>query len=162
MAYGNNFYNPNFIQGNPYGYQMYQQPVTQSQAQQQVPQQVSQQMQSFRQPMGLQGKIVDSLEAVKAADIPLDGSVTYFALANGEAIATKQLMQDGTSKTIVYKPIDDKESVKEIPKYITEKDFEEKIKKISNNDMKEDLKTIKKQIKDIQRDIDYLNEERRD
>ena len=50
---------------------------------QQIPQQQSypQNPQSYPQPnVGLQGKLVDSIEVVKAIDIPLDGSTSYFAL----------------------------------------------------------------------------------
>lgn len=39
--------------------------------------------------LNLQGKIIDNLEVVKATDISLDGSVNYFPLADGSAIATK-------------------------------------------------------------------------
>ena len=46
----------------------------------------------------LNGKQVESIDIVKNLEIPLDGSISYFPLVNGTAIATKQLMQDGTSK----------------------------------------------------------------
>lgn len=52
--------------------------------------------------MILQGKVVDSLEVVKAMDVPLDGSITYFPKADGTAIYTKQLQKDGTSKINIY------------------------------------------------------------
>ena len=58
-----------------------------------------------QQPKGLLGKSVDSVDVVKAIDIPLDGSVSYFPLTDGSAIVTKQLQMDGTSKIMVYKPI---------------------------------------------------------
>lgn len=65
------------------------------------------------QPMNNQntilGKIVDSLDVVKATDIPLDGSTSYFPLTDGSAIITKKLTSDGTSKTVVYKPEIEKE-----------------------------------------------------
>ena len=60
----------------------------------------------------LYGKQVDSLEVVKAIDIPLDGSISYFPLANGSAIVTKQLQQDGTSKITIYEPKTQKEDTK--------------------------------------------------
>lgn len=41
----------------------------------------------------LQGKSIDNLEVVKAMDIPLDGSISYFPLVDGSAIVTKQLQQ---------------------------------------------------------------------
>ena len=39
--------------------------------------------------IGLLGKLVDSVDVVKAIDIPLDGSISYFPLTNGTAIITK-------------------------------------------------------------------------
>ena len=50
-------------------------------------------------------------------DIPLDGRVCYFPLTDGSAIVTKQVQSDGTSKTVVYKPVE--ENKKESPKYVT-------------------------------------------
>lgn len=103
----------------------------------------------------LQGKTVDSMEVVKATEIPLDGTVSYFPLTNGTAIVTKQLMQDGTSKMIVYKPITEDTNVQE-PKYITEEDLEEKVKNVNNKeikDIKEEIKTIKRKLEDLTDDI---------
>lgn len=57
----------------------------------------------------LNGKQVDSIDTVKSMDIPLDGSISYFPLANGSAIVTKQLQQDGTSKITIYEPKTQKE-----------------------------------------------------
>lgn len=105
-------------------------------------------------PLGLQGKVVDNLEVVKAMDISMDGSMNYYPLADGSAIATKQLQQDGTSKVVVYKPITEQETEK--PKYVTESDlksFNEKELK----EMKDDLKTLKRKVEDI---IDDLKEKK--
>lgn len=54
------------------------------------------------QNQGLQGKAVDSIDVVRAMDVPLDGSITYFPKADGTAIYTKQLLADGTSKINTY------------------------------------------------------------
>ena len=101
--------------GRPTGYMYnpYQQPMPQMQPMQQVQQPIQpMQQQPIPQPVSqpvqnivLQGKSVDSIDVVKAMDIPLDGSVSYFPLADGTAIVTKQLQMDGTSKTVVYKPV---------------------------------------------------------
>lgn len=107
----------------------------------------------FKQNVGLQGKSVDSLDVVKAMDIPLDGSISYFPLTDGSAIVTKQLQVDGTSKTIVYKPIDD--VANKLPKYITTEELDDVIKKVDNTPLKEDIKVLKRQIKDLN---DALNE----
>ena len=36
--------------------------------------------------VSLQGKSVESIDVVKAMDIPLDGSISYFPLTDGSAI----------------------------------------------------------------------------
>lgn len=111
----------------------------------------------------LQGKSVDSLEVIKAMDIPLDGSISYFPLVDGTAIVTKQLQQDGTSKMVIYKPIENVEeastkyaTLEDIEnklsgiKYITPEELDEKLKSIKMPDTKglqDDIKTIKKQIR---------------
>ena len=125
----------------------------------------------------LQGKVVDSLDVVKATDIPYDGSVSYFPLTDGSAIITKQLQQDGTSKLVIYKPISDEDETTKIKymtetefqeqlknmdnKYITENDLKEQIKNINSKDikdMKEDIKTLKRKLEDIADDIKYKKE----
>lgn len=96
----------------------------------------------------LQGKSIDNLEVVKAMDIPLDGSVSYFPLVDGSAIVTKQLQQDGTSKITIYKPIEAEEASS--VKYATLEDIDSRIKEIKLPDMKplqDDIKTLKKQIR---------------
>lgn len=144
-------------------------------SQQQMPKQVQQ---NYRPQniITLQGKVVDSLDVVKATDIPYDGSVSYFPLTDGSAIITKQLQQDGTSKMVIYKPIteneevkakyvtetDFKEQIKDMDhKYITEDDLKEQLKGLNNKDIKdikEDIKTLKRKIEDITDDIKYKKE----
>lgn len=111
----------------------------------------------YNQPIGLQGKTVDSLDVVKATDIPLDGSISYFPIADGSMIVTKKLQTDGTSKTIIYRPVEENE-VKTEAKYLTVDEFNEKIKKINNNDIKDELKALKKQIKNLQEDFEDLKD----
>lgn len=133
-------------------YQGYQNPTMQQPIQQPQP------VQTFTPQtvtlQGLQGKTVDSIDVVKAMDIPLDGSVSYFPLVDGTAIVTKQLQQDGTSKTVIYKPTEDKKPEQQI-KYITPEELDKAIKGIDfeNNDtideLKEDIRTIKKQVKTL-------------
>lgn len=96
---------------------------------------------------GLQGKLVDSVEVVKATDVSFDGSISYFPLTDNSAIVTKQLTNDGTSKIVIYKPIDEQ---KEEVKYLTNDDLEKAIKGLNLDeidDIKEDIKDIKKQLK---------------
>ena len=166
-------YNP-YNQYNPYynNYNNYTQQL--QQLSKQVPQPYKSQAM-----MGLQGKVVDSLDVVKATDIPYDGSVSYFPLTDHSAIITKQLQQDGTSKMVIYKPISENDENK--PKYITESDFndlKEQLKNINDNcitetdlkdqlkninskdlkDIKEDIKTLKRKVEDITDDIKYKKE----
>ena len=141
----NNGYNPYFNYMQPQIPRMDQQ-FTQPQ---------SQPLQQFKQPIGLQGKSVDSLDVVKAIDIPLDGSVSYFPLVDGSAIITKQLQQDGTSKMVIYKPIEN-EKPEAQPKYITAEEMNEAIKNIDNKDvkdLKDEIKTIKRQIRNLAEEI---------
>lgn len=106
----------------------------------------------------LYGKQVDSIDVVKAIDIPLDGSISYFPLTNGSAIITKQLQQDGTSKIVVYEPKIEKESVK----YATIDDIDKKLEKIDFSeidDLKEDLSDLKKELKDIKNKLKTKKED---
>lgn len=101
---------------------------------------------AFNKPVGLQGKQVDSIEVVKATDIPFDG-VSYFPLTDGSAIVTKQLQMDGTSKIVVFKPVDEQ---KEENKYITQDDLKNALNGLNLDeidDIKDDIKEIKKQLK---------------
>ena len=90
-------------------------------------------------PSGIQGRIVDNVDVVKATEISLDGSVNYFPLADGSAIVTKQLQQDGTSKMIVYKPV-----INETPKYIT------------NDDLNNEVTSLKQQIEELRNKLNRL------
>ena len=140
-----------YNQFNPYN-QYYNQPRYQQPIQsiQQVPPIQPIQPLSDTKPIGLQGKLIDSIEVTKAMDINLDGSISYFPLTDGSAIITKQLQADRTRKTIIYKHGD--ERVKEV-KYIAPEELDKAIKKIDLTDIKDDIKSIKKQIKDF-RDSD--------
>lgn len=101
-------------------------------------------------PNNLLGKSVDNIDVVKAMDIPLDGSISYFPLTDGSAIVSKQLQNDGTSKIIVYKPA--KEDKKEAIQFATLDDLQEAINEIDLSDiqdLKDDIKEIKKQLKEF-------------
>ena len=161
-----NIYNP---YNNPY-YNYNQQPQQMQQPRQ------TQSMYKPQNSIGLQGKVVDSLDVVKATDIPYDGSVSYFPLTDGTAIITKQLQQDGTSKVVIYKPMIDNEENK--TKYITENDLEKQWKDMDSKfitgddlkdqlknvnskdikDLKEDVKTLKRKLEDIADDLKYKKE----
>lgn len=132
---------------NPYLYQPQQQRIP---TEYQQPTQQYMQPIQMSKPIGLLGKSVDSIEVVKATDIPLDGSISYFPLTDGTAIVTKQLKADGTSKTVVYKPVD--EDNKQQPTYITIDEFNERFNEINIDaieDLIEDFKDVKKELKDL-------------
>lgn len=135
--------------------QQVQQPMQQQPIQQPVPQPV--------QNIVLQGKSVDSIEVVKAMDIPLDGSISYFPLADGTAIVTKQLQMDGTSKTVVYKPVNEneKEEKKEAINYITPEVFDEKVKIINkgNENVQDGIASIQEQIEGLSGSLKQLTDE---
>ena len=99
-------------------------------------------------PAFLNGKQVDSIDTVKSMDIPLDGSISYFPLANGSAIVTKQLQQDGTSKITIYEPKTQKEDMK----FATIEDIDKRLEKLGFSeidDLKEDLSDLKREFKEI-------------
>lgn len=137
MQYGNQFYQP----------QQMQQPIQQRM-----------QLEQFvnNKPITLQGKIVDNVDVVKATDIPLDGSISYFPITDGSAIVTKQLRQDGTSKIIVYKPTEDK-NVDNVTAFITSNELEDRLSKIKPVDYKEDIKKLNRQIEDLTDEIEKIN-----
>lgn len=104
------------------------------------------------------GKQVDSLEVVKAIDIPLDGSISYFPLTNGSAIVTKQLQQDGTSKITIYEPKLEKENTK----FATIEDIDKRLEKLDFSeidDLKDDLEDLKKELKDIKNKLKTKKED---
>lgn len=120
--YGNQYYSPQRYQtiGMPMmGSQtnQYIQPISPTPNQTIMPQQM---------PIAsLLGKVVDSIEVVKATDIPLDGSTSYFPLTDGSAIITKKLQVDGTSKTIIYKPVEEEKPREEVQSmnFVSVEDF---------------------------------------
>jgi len=162
--YGNNFnqgygvtYNPTYGNGgmqqppqaNNYG-NYYSQPQPQNPTQYQRPQE---QTQTFKTMQSLQGKSVDSIDVVKAMDIPLDGSISYFPITDGSAIVTKQLQPDGTSKTIVYKQTDNTETPTP-DNYVTVERFEKELKNIETPDFDSEITGIKRKVENLQEDID--------
>ena len=109
-----------------------------------------QQPMQLTKPSSLLGKSVDNIDVVKATDIPLDGSISYFPLTDGSAIVSKQLQMDGTSKMVVYKPI--KEDSDDSRKIVTFEEMQSELAKIDIldlEDLKDEIKEIKKQLKEF-------------
>ena len=145
-------FNPYYGYTPQYGKTPYymQQPITTPQYQTQATDYMGQMQNAYQKPLGLQGKTVDNIEVVKATDIPLDGSVSYFPLVDGSAIVTKQLQADGTSRMIVYKPAETEPKATENKEiYVTEKQLEEKLSTFNNEEIKQEMEKLKKQIKDL-------------
>lgn len=136
--------------GNPYfaqQQQRFQQPMINQPTQ---PQPYMPTIQPINNPTSLLGKAVESVDVVKAMDIPFDGSVSYFPLTDGSAIITKQLQTDGTSKMVIYKPIE--ENKKDVVQFATLEDIENAINELDLSDiqdLKDDIKEIKKQLKEF-------------
>ena len=145
-------FNPYYGYTPQYGKTPYymQQPTATPQYQPQATDYMSQMQNAYQKPLALQGKTVDNIEVVKATDIPLDGSVSYFPLVDGSSIITKQLMQDGTSRMIVYKPAEMEPKITENKEiYVTEKQLEEKLSTFNNEELKQEIEKLKKQIKEL-------------
>ena len=136
--------------GNNYGFNPYYQQQRFQNAEQQPMMTTYQQPMQLTKPSYLLGKSVDNIDVVKATDIPLDGSISYFPLTDGSAIVSKQLQNDGTSKIVVYKPT--QEEKKEAIQFATLDDIQEAIDNLDLGDiqdLKDDIKEIKKQLKEF-------------
>ena len=99
----------NYSQMNNYG-QMIPNPYMDRMAQ------LQQYQQSLQQPivptqtpvsnqMSALGKMVDSIDVVKATDIPMDGNAYYFPKADGTEVYCKQWLQNGTTRILTFKPV---------------------------------------------------------
>ena len=135
--------------GNPYfaQQQRFQQPMINQPTQ---PQPYIPTIQPINNPTSLLGKAVESMDVVKAMDIPFDGSISYFPLTDGSAIITKQLQTDGTSKMVVYKPV--QEDKKDAIQFATLEDIQDAINDLDLSDiqdLRDDIKEIKKQLKEF-------------
>lgn len=142
---------PNYNNFNPYMGQQRYQPIEQPIQPQTMPQ-----MANMNQKPMLSGKIVESIDVARNIDIPCDGSTNYFVVADSSAIITKQIQLDGTSKTIIYKPVT--EDSKDIPKYATIQDLENAIKGIDLSDIDD----IKDKLSDLKEEIKELKKKKKD
>lgn len=148
-------FNANNYGYNPYGTYIPQRPM---QPMEQSIQQNATNYQQIQPRQTLIGKTVDSIDVVKAADIPMDGTVSYFPIADGSAIATKQLQMDGTSKITIYEPKTQKEDVK----FATIDDVDKKLEKLDFSeidDLKDELSALKKELKDIKNKLKNKKED---
>ena len=79
--------------------QQYQQNLQQPMSQTSMP--------GASQQMNVIGKIVDSIDVVKATDVPMDGNMYYFPKADGTEVYCKQWLQNGTTRILTFKPFFD-------------------------------------------------------
>ena len=63
------------------------------------------QMPGANQQMNVIGKIVDSMDVVKATDVPMDGNMYYFPKADGTEIFSKQWLSNGQTRILTFKPV---------------------------------------------------------
>lgn len=70
---------------------------------QQQPMQMNQQP-TTQQMIGINGRVVQSVESINANEVPMDGSMAFFPKQDLSEIYVKGWNADGTIKTIVYKP----------------------------------------------------------
>lgn len=82
--------------------QQYQQSLQQPMSQTSIP--------GASQQMNVIGKIVDSIDVVKATDVPMDGNMYYFPKADGTEIFGKQWMPNGQTRILTFKPVLDAET----------------------------------------------------
>lgn len=103
-----NYFQPQMNNGqmmpNPYMDRMAQLQQYQQNLQQPIQQQA---MSSTGQQMNIIGKIVDSIDVVKATDVPMDGNMYYFPKADGTEIFGKQWLSSGQTRILTFKPVFD-------------------------------------------------------
>ena len=93
-----------YFQTPMYNPQMYHAPAPMDRLAQLQSQQISQNNQFMTI-----GKMVDSMDIVKATDIPMDGNMYYFPKADGSEIFVKQWLPNGTTQILRFKPFNDTE-----------------------------------------------------
>ncbi|MBR5172903.1 MAG: hypothetical protein IKW14_05845 [Phascolarctobacterium sp.] len=134
---------------NPNYYAQYQQqinPYVQRMENLQQFQQVLQQPPTFQNNFPVINKVVENIDMVKVADIPMDGNMYYFPKADGTEIYTKQFGIDGRTRILTFKPVLD-ENTNNLP------NEEEKLKIDAFNDV---LIGIQKDIKELTEKVDKI------
>lgn len=90
------------------------------------------------------GKMVESIDMVKATDIPMDGSTYYFPKADGSMVFAKRWLPNGTTEVTSYKP------------YLEEN--EPKPSNVSSEDIKTQFGAFCEVLEGIQNDLKVLND----
>ena len=134
---------------NPNYYAQYQQqinPYMQRMENLQQFQQALQQPPTFQNNFSVISKVVENIDMVKVADIPMDGNMYYFPKADGTEIYTKQFGIDGRTRILTFKPVLDG-NPNNLP------NEEEKLKIDAFNDV---LMGIQKDIKELTEKVDKI------
>lgn len=136
------FQNPNYMMYQQPQYNPYLQRMENLQQFQQVMQQPMSpaQMSGTSQFVPL-GKIVESVDMVKATDIPMDGNMYYFPKADGTEIYGKAWMANGQTRILTFKPVSD-----------------DNPNTLSQNEEKLNLEVLGQVLEGIQSDIKVLTE----
>lgn len=96
---------------------------------------------SMTNQMSTIGKVVDSIDIVKATDIPMDGNAYYFPKADGTEVYCKQWLQNGTTRILTFKPV-----------------FESEPNNLSSEEEKLKYDAFNAILEGIQEDVKTLNE----
>ena len=136
------FQNPNYMMYQQPQYNPYLQRMENLQQFQQVMQQPMSpaQMSGTSQFIPL-GKIVESVDMVKATDIPMDGNMYYFPKADGTEIYGKAWMANGQTRILTFKPV-----------------LDDNPNTLSQNGEKLNLEVLGQVLEGIQSDIKTLTE----
>ena len=87
------------------------------------------------------GKMVESIDIVKATDIPIDGNIYYFPKADGTEIYSKTWLPNGQTRILTFKPV-----------------LEDNPNTLSQNEEKLNLEVLGEVLEGIQNDIKTLTD----
>ena len=102
------FQNPNYMMYQQPQYNPYLQRMENLQQFQQVVQQPVQNNPNLTPGLNMLAslvKVVESIDMVKATDIPMDGNMYYFPKADGTEIYGKAWMANGQTRILTFKPV---------------------------------------------------------
>lgn len=138
------FQNPNYMMYQQPQYNPYLQRMENLQQFQQVMQQPVQNNPNLTPGLNMLAslvKVVESIDMVKATDIPMDGSMYYFPKADGTEIYGKAWMANGQTRILTFKPV-----------------LEDNPNTLSQNEEKLNLEVLGQVLEGIQSDIKVLTE----
>ena len=138
------FQNPNYMMYQQPQYNPYLQRMENLQQFQQVMQQPVQNNPNLTPGLNMLAslvKVVESIDMVKATDIPMDGNMYYFPKADGTEIYGKAWMANGQTRILTFKPV-----------------LDDNPNTLSQNEEKLNLEALGQVLEGIQSDIKTLTE----